>query len=187
MYEEYEVKLKEIKEYIVDRVDKFLEYKWRELNEAAAGGVEQQLLEQWRAAVPASFMVDDAITNDYTNGIGQPIAVENPSPTFKSKANENEELKAQIKILEARNMRLSIELEKYRKQATEATAREKDTRKKAGLPDEPIMENAVRGLLKGFPPSNTISPTIRISEEDLAFQQSMQEHEDINEQMRSEQ
>ncbi len=178
LYEEYEVKLKEIKEYIVNKVDQYLTHKWQELHEAEEGGISEKLLERWRLMIPSTYMVEEAIEGNWEKS--RAIAAENATPKFKKQQDEIDELKAQMKILEARNMRLSIECEKLRKTATAATASEKEVRQKAGLPDEPIMENFMKqGLLGKLKKKLPDVP----SEQEF-FEQKMAEHEAINEQLR---
>ena len=103
MYEEYDKKLAEMKGYIVDKVDEFLQHKGSEIYEQA----KQDILNDPRMAehkvafdkvvdITADYLSDE----DYTNNTSAKLDV-------ASKAAE--ELKGQLKVLEARNIRLSTE------------------------------------------------------------------------------
>jgi hypothetical protein len=103
MYEEYDKKLAEMKEYIVDKVDEFLQHKGSEIYEQA----KQDILNDPRMAehkvafdkvvdITADYLSDE----DYTN---------NTSAKLDEVGKEVDELKGALKVLEARNIRLSTE------------------------------------------------------------------------------
>ena len=103
MYEEYDKKLAEMKGYIVDKVDEFLQHKGSEIYEQA----KQDILNDPRMAehkvafdkvvdITADYLSDE----DYTN---------NTSAKLDVASKDVEELKGQLKVLEARNIRLSTE------------------------------------------------------------------------------
>ncbi len=103
MYEEYDRKLAEMKEYIVDKVDQFLQFKGGEIYEQA----KRDMLNDPRMAehkVALDRIVD--ITSQY-------LSDEDFNGATSSKLDEAckvvEEMKGQLRIMEARNIRLSTE------------------------------------------------------------------------------
>jgi hypothetical protein len=103
MYDEYDNKLAEMKEYIVDKVDEFLQHKGSEIYEQA----KQDILNDPRMAehkVAFDKVVD--ITSDY---LSDEDYANNTSAKLDVVGKEVEELKGQLKVLEARNIRLSTE------------------------------------------------------------------------------
>lgn len=103
MYEEYDNKLVEMKEYIVDKVDQFLQYKGNEIYEQ----VRRDVINDPRMAehkVTLDKIVD--LTSNY-------IANEGVAAISNSKVNDLnktvEDLKGQLRIMEARQIRLSTE------------------------------------------------------------------------------
>ena len=103
MYEEYDKKLAEMKGYIVDKVDEFLQHKGSEIYEQA----KQDILNDPRMAehkVAFDKVVD--ITADY---LSDEDYANNTSAKLDVVGKEVEELKGQLKVLEARNIRLSTE------------------------------------------------------------------------------
>jgi hypothetical protein len=100
MYETFNTKLQEMKEYMIDKVDAFLQYKGKEIYESARVEVENDprnaehkiALERVAECV-AEYLGEAPVSN---------AKVEEVSKKF-------EELKGQVKILEARNIRLSAE------------------------------------------------------------------------------
>jgi len=103
MYEEYDKKLAEMKEYIVDKVDQFLQLKGQEIYEQAKRDVinDPRMVEH---KVALNKIVD--ITANY-------LSDEDFAAVSSSKLEEAtkavEEMKAQLRIMEARNIRLSTE------------------------------------------------------------------------------
>jgi hypothetical protein len=116
MYEEYENKLKEMKEYIVDKVDQFLQNKGAEIYEQA----KRDVLNDPRMAehkVALDRIVD--ITANYLSDEDYAVA----TSTKLDEVNKTvEELKGQMKILEARNIRLSTENTKLNENFRKAQA-----------------------------------------------------------------
>jgi hypothetical protein len=103
MYEEYDKKLATMKEYIVDKVDEFLQVKGQEIYESA----KREILSDPRIAehkVTLDKIVD--LTSNY-------LSDDDFAAVSSSKLEETnkalEEVKGQIRILEARNIRLSTE------------------------------------------------------------------------------
>lgn len=103
MYEEYDKKLNEMKEYIVDKVDQFLQLKGQEIYEQAKRDIvsDPRMVEH---KVALDKIVD--ITANY-------LSDEDFAAVSSSKLEEAtkavEEMKAQLRIMEARNIRLSTE------------------------------------------------------------------------------
>lgn len=103
MYEEYDGKLAEMKEYIVDKVDQFLQLKGKEIYEQA----RQDIINDPRMAehkVALERIID--ITSNYLSD--EDFAGVN-SAKLESATKQIEELKGQMRILEARNIRISTE------------------------------------------------------------------------------
>lgn len=103
LYEEYDKKLEEMKEYIVDKVDQFLQQKGQEIYEQA----KQDIMNDPRFVEHKSTLekiVD--ITSEY-------ISDEDYANVSSAKLEEAkkaiDDLKGQVKLLEARSIRLSTE------------------------------------------------------------------------------
>lgn len=103
MYEEYDKKLAEMKEYIVDKVDAFLQFKGGEIYEQAKRDIinDPRMVEH---KVALNKIVD--ITANY-------LSDEDFAQVSSAKLEETtkaiEEMKGQLRIMEARNIRLSTE------------------------------------------------------------------------------
>lgn len=101
MYETFNTKLQEMKEYMIDKVDAFLQYKGKEIFESARAEVENDprnaehkiALERVAECV-AGYLGEEAPASA--------AKIDEVSKKF-------DELKGQVKILEARNIRLSAE------------------------------------------------------------------------------
>jgi len=114
MYEEYDRKLAEMKEYIVDKVDQFLQFKGSEIYEQA----KRDVINDPRMAehkVTLDKIVD--LTSSYLSDEGI-NAVSSSKLEEASKAVE--ELKGQLRIMEARNIRLSTENTKLNESVRQA-------------------------------------------------------------------
>lgn len=103
LYEEYDNKLAEMKEYIVDKVDQFLQFKGNEIYEQA----KNDLMNDPRTVeYKGAFDKIVDITSDY-------LSDEDYTAASNSKLEEAkkaiDDLKGQIKLLEARSIRLSTE------------------------------------------------------------------------------
>lgn len=115
MYEEYDRKLAEMKEYIVDKVDQFLQFKGSEIYEQA----KRDILNDPRMAehkVALDRIVD--ITSQY-------LSDEDFNGATSSKLDEAqkaiEEMKGHLRIMEARNIRLSTENTKLNEAVRQAS------------------------------------------------------------------
>lgn len=103
MYETFDKKLQEMKEYMVDKVDQFLQYKGKEIYESARRDLENDpQTSEHKVAL-------DKIVECVANYIGEEGTSATDSAKIEELARKIEETKAQIKILEARNIRLSAE------------------------------------------------------------------------------
>lgn len=103
LYEEYDKKLAEMKEYIVDKVDQFLQFKGSEIYEQA----KNDLLNDPRTAeYKGAFDKIVDITSDYLSDEDYAVA---SSAKFEEAKKAIDDLKGQIKLLEARSIRLSTE------------------------------------------------------------------------------
>lgn len=103
MYEQFNTKLQEMKEYMVDKVDQFLQHKGSEIYENA----RRDIVNDPRVAEHKVAL--DKVVECVANYIGDEgyTAVNNSKVETVEK--KLEELKGQVKILEARNIRLSAE------------------------------------------------------------------------------
>lgn len=103
MYETFDKKLQEMKEYMVDKVDAFLQYKGSEIYENARKELENDpRTSEHKVAL-------DKIVECVANYIGEEGTSATDSTKIEELARKVEETKAQVKILEARNIRLSAE------------------------------------------------------------------------------
>lgn len=126
MYEEYDKKLKEMKEYVVDKVDEFLQFKGKEIYEQ----VKRDVLNDPRMAehkVTLDKIVDltsSYLSDDDFNAVS--------SSKLEEATKAIEEMKGQLRIMEARNIRLSTEntkLNEAKRQAEEIIAESKKVAK----------------------------------------------------------
>jgi hypothetical protein len=103
MYEEYDNKLNQMKSYIVDKVDEFLQLKGTEIYEQARRDVlsDPRLAEHKVTLDKIINITSDYISDDNMNAISGK-KLEEAQKTL-------DEQKGQIKILEARSIRLSTE------------------------------------------------------------------------------
>jgi len=114
MYEQFNQKLSEMKEYMVDKVDAFLQFKGQELYEAARREIvnDPRTAEQKVVLDRVVECVSDYISDeDYTNVVNSRLS---------DAEKKIEELKSQTKILEARNIRLSTENNKLNESVRKA-------------------------------------------------------------------
>lgn len=103
IYEEYDKKLSEMKEYIVDKVDAFLQYKGGELYEQARRDVLND------PAMAEHKVTLDRIVDTVSNYISDEEYTLATSSKLDEAKKQVEDLKGQHRILEARNIRLSTE------------------------------------------------------------------------------
>jgi hypothetical protein len=103
MYEQFNTKLQEMKEYMVDKVDAFLQYKGAEIYESA----HKEITSDPRLVEHKSAL--DKVVECVANYIGDEEFAGVNNAKVEEIARKAEELKSQVKILEARNIRLSAE------------------------------------------------------------------------------
>lgn len=114
MYEQFNQKLSEMKEYMVDKVDAFLQYKGQDIYESARREIindprtSEQKVVLDRVVECVSDYISDA---DFTSAVNSKLSLADK---------KIEELKGQTKILEARNIRLSTENNKLNEAVREA-------------------------------------------------------------------
>jgi hypothetical protein len=116
IYEEYDGKLAEMKSYIVEKVDQFLQTKGSEIYEQAKSDVlaDPRLIEH-------KVVLDKII--DLTSTYGENAEVTFATSTKLEEARKSaEDLKAQLRIMEARNIRLSTENTKLNEQFRKSSA-----------------------------------------------------------------
>jgi hypothetical protein len=106
LYEEYEKKYDEMKEYFVEMLDKFLQNKGPEIYEQAKRDVlnnpryaERSVALDKIAEIAVNYLSDEEITFATSSKLEEAVKA-------------TEELKGQIKVMEARNIRLARENEK---------------------------------------------------------------------------
>lgn len=114
MYEQFNQKLSEMKEYMVDKIDAFLSYKGQEIYESARREIlndpsmaEQKVVLDRVVECVADYISDE----DYHSVVNSRLA---------EAEKKIEELKGQTKILEARNIRLSTENNKLNESVRKA-------------------------------------------------------------------
>lgn len=103
MYEEYDKKLSEMKEYIVDKVDQFLQFKGQEIYEQA----KRDVLNDPRMAEHKVTL--DKIIDLTSNYLSDDDFASVSSTKLEEATKKAEEMKGQLRIMEARNIRLSTE------------------------------------------------------------------------------
>lgn len=115
LYEEFQTKLDNMKEYMVDKVDQFLQEKGKEIYESARHDVvnDPRLVEHKVALNKIVETVSDYISDeDYAAAT---------SSKLDELTKEIESLRSKVKMQEARNVRLSVENNKLNEQVREAT------------------------------------------------------------------
>jgi len=116
LYEEYDKKLEEMKEYIVDKVDQFLQTKGQEIYEQA----KQDLLNDPRFVEHKNTL--DKIINITSDYISDEEYASVSSAKLEEAKKSIEDLKGQVKLLEARSIRLSTENTKLNEAVREKEA-----------------------------------------------------------------
>jgi len=114
MYEEYDTKLNDIKEYIVDKVDQFLSLKGKEIYENA-----------YRDAMNDPRMAEHKVVLDKIVELASDYLSEEElsfatSQKLEEAHSQVEKLTSQVKMMEGRNIRISAENTKMQQQLNEA-------------------------------------------------------------------
>lgn len=114
LYEEFDKKLKEMKEIMVDKIDQFMTLQEAELYEAAKREVlsDPRILEQRVAVEKMAEILSDYISNDQLAGVS--------SGKMEEAFRQIEALKGQLRIVEGRNVKLAAQKNKLEEQVREA-------------------------------------------------------------------
>ncbi len=114
LYEEFDRKLKEMKNIMIDKIDQFMALQEQEIYEAAKRDVfsDPQLMEQRVAVEKMAEILSSYIGNDDYTGIA--------SSKLEEAQQAIESLKAQVRILEAKNVKISVNNKKLSEQVNEA-------------------------------------------------------------------
>ncbi len=134
LYEEYDKKLGEMKEYMIDKIDEFLQFKGKEIYEQARRDIQSD------PALAEHKLTLDKIVETVTGYISDEDYAHATSTKIEELSKTAEEMKGQIRILEARNIRIATENNKlnealrHKEQViTEATQNSAKTEKKERL------------------------------------------------------
>ena len=114
VYEEYDNRFKEMKAYIVEKVDEFLQFKGQEIYEQA----RRDILSDPRMAEHKVAL--DRVVEAVTGYLTDDDAYHATNSRLEEALRMAEQLKGQQKILEARNIRLSTENNKLNEQVRAA-------------------------------------------------------------------
>jgi hypothetical protein len=114
LYEEFDKKLHEMKEFMVDKVDQFLGLQEEEIYEHAKRDVlsDPRIAEQRVVVSKMADVLSDYIDSDKLGGAS--------SSKIEESHKQLESLKGQIRIVEAKNVRLSSQNNKLNEQVREA-------------------------------------------------------------------
>jgi hypothetical protein len=138
MYDEYDKKLKEMKEYMFDKVDEFLQVKGKDIYEQAR-----------RDVMNDPRLAERAVTlNKVVETVADYISDEDYSRTNNAKMQENikalDELKGQVRLLEARNIRISTENNKLTEQVRQGQEVLKEHANSAATDDKKARKEAAK-------------------------------------------
>ena len=103
MYEQFNTKLQEMKEYMVDKVDAFLQYKNQEIYETVKNSVEND------PRVAEHKVALDKVVECVADYLGEEKVATVNNDKIEEISRKLEEVKSQVQILEARKIRLSAE------------------------------------------------------------------------------
>lgn len=114
LYEEFDNKLKEMKEFMVDKVDQFLNLQEAEIYEHAKHDVltDPQLAENRIVVEKMAGLLSQYIDSDDISAVN--------STKIEEAAKATEQLKGQMRIVEARNVKLSAQNNRLNEQVKEA-------------------------------------------------------------------
>lgn len=114
LYDEFDNKLKEMKEFMVDKVDEFLNLQEGEIYEHAKREVlnDPTLAEQRVAVAKMAEILSDYMDRDDLNAVA--------SSKIDEATKQIEQLKAQMRMVEARNVKLSAQNNKLNEQVAAA-------------------------------------------------------------------
>jgi regulator of replication initiation timing len=114
LYEEFDKKLKEMKEFMVDKLDQFLSLQEQEIYEAAERNVltDPRTVEQRVIVSKMAEMLSDYMNNDDFSRVS--------SSRLEETSKQLDALKGQLRIMEAKNVNLSRQNNKLTEQVSEA-------------------------------------------------------------------
>lgn len=114
IYEEFDNKLKEMKAIMVDKIDQFMSLQEQEIYECAKRDVlsDPRLLEQRVAVDKMAEILSDYMSSDDLRGVS--------SSRLEEAVKTVEALKGQVRLLEGKNVRLSVQNSKLNEQVEEA-------------------------------------------------------------------
>jgi hypothetical protein len=114
LYEEFDRKLKEMKAIMVDKIDQFMSLQEQEIYECAKRDLlsDPRVLEQRVAVEKMAEILSDYMSNDDFTGVAS-AKLEEASRTVEA-------LKGQVRLLESKNVRLSVQNNKLNEQVEEA-------------------------------------------------------------------
>jgi hypothetical protein len=114
LYDEFDKKLKEMKEFMVDKVDQFLSLQEQEIYETAERNVltDPHTVEQRVIVSKMAEMLSDYMNNDDFSNVS--------SSKLEETNKQLEALKGQLRIMEAKNVNLSRQNNKLNEQVSEA-------------------------------------------------------------------
>jgi hypothetical protein len=135
LYEEYDSKLAEMKNYIVEKVDQFLQYKGAEIYEQARRDLinDPRLLEH-KVALDKIVNIASDYLSDEEKAFGTSRKLEDASKQI-------EELRGQLRIMEARNIRLSTDNTRLNESTKRATNMINES-KMAAIKNNAVAKNA---------------------------------------------
>jgi hypothetical protein len=122
MYEEYDSKLQDMKSYIVDKVDEFLQTKGKEIYEQAYRDATND------PVVAEHKVVLDKIINIASNYLSEEEMQFATSQKLQESQAELTHLRSQVKVMEGRNIRLSTDNTKLQQKLNEAATVLKESR-----------------------------------------------------------
>lgn len=123
MYEEYDKKLAQMREYIVDKVDQFLQFKGNEIYEQA----KRDVLNDPRMAEHKVAL--DRIVNITSNYMSEDDFNTVNSAKIEEATKAVEDMRGQLRILEARNIRLSTDNSKLNESLRQAAEQITESKK----------------------------------------------------------
>ena len=103
LYEEYDKKLGEMKEYMIDKIDEFLQHKGKEIYEQARRDIQSD------PALAEHKLTLDKIVETVAGYISDEDYALATSTKIEELSKNTEDMKGQIRILEARNIRIATE------------------------------------------------------------------------------
>lgn len=114
LYEEFDNKLKEMKDVFIDKLDQFLALQEAEIYESAKRDVlnDPRILEQRVAVEKMAEILSDYMSNDDLSGVS--------SAKIEEAARQIEALRGQIRLLESKNVKLSVTNNRLSEQVNEA-------------------------------------------------------------------